>query len=507
MLYAPQRRCIPIKAVTLKNIQQYKKTKKVNKILAILLVVFLALSSCISASALSYNSWNLCTSQLDVSYFYSGGGSYVNSSWSVIRQRDWIASKNLSSTYNNYVISTDQDNNLIYQLEYIYDKGESQKAVDLGTRWNYLYNDIFNLLVDIEQLCGYSTNPPNINGKPVSTEAYQALYSQIEMLSDKLSELASDVKELYQLVQLDTSSAINNIGFSAIDLFDTLWNALGNVLAQVGTGSGSTNFFFGLSWTETDIANIANTVSGIVKTFAYALAVALFGINVTTTALQYELLTLRGGVKVFARVIFVKIWIDIAIPICLYILRIINSLTLQIISSFTANNVTIIRHGDLITHEINTGNGFIDGVVNAVFGIINFFSALVTTLPMIILIIVLCVCVCSVMVKLVARGFEITCLVTLSPIFFATLVGDTTSQYFKKFISAFLSTAGYIIFMAIVYVVARIWIDECTHMRVSGITDLAMSFISILPRCLIVIACCNIMRKPPKVLTSLVDGG
>ena len=140
--------------------------------------------------------------------------------------------------------------------------------------------------------------------------------------------------------------------------------------------------------------------------------------------------------------------------------------------------------------------------------IFNAIIEFITGFPSLILIIIMIVCIVLVIIKLVARCFELTCLVSLSPIFFATLVGEESKRYFRKFMSAFLSTAGYIAYVAIVYAVGTRWVAQATEPNlVSSLAQLFLPIISTLPRAIIIIACCRVMVKPPKVLLSLTDGG
>lgn len=453
---------------------------------------------CTSVSAVSYNSWNLITSQLDRSYFFSGGSS-LDSSWPTSTQNAWIAAYNLSYTFNQYIVSTNTSTNLIEQMQYMYDNGYPNQAVAYGTRWNDIWYEITNLISDVRYTCS--------NG---SITAAQNLCDQIRSEQDRLKNLADEITESYQITTFSFSSTDmgSNLSSSGIEVLDYLWKSLGTMLRTIGTNATNTDSLLGMSWTSSDIQAIVDTVSGLMKTFAYAIACILFGINVTTTSLQYEILTLRGGVKVFARVLLVKIWIDLAIPICIYALNIINSLARQIFTLFFVDNTSIFQMNNLVEFDVSTDNNFLESIIKAAEGIINFLANFIAKMPSLAIIIILVITICSVLIKIIARAFEITALTAISPLFFATLVGEETKRYFNKFISAFLSTAGYIVFIAIVYVVASKWIQQCTSAtNVSNWTDLALSVMNLLPKALIIIACCRIMKKPPKVLTSLFDGG
>ncbi|MCH5296044.1 MAG: type IV secretion system protein [Ruminococcus sp.] len=490
-----------ISKYNIKNINtlKIKKSNKLRrKIIAILLIIIVFSSAfCTSVSAVSYNSWNLIISQIDRSYFYQGGSS-LNSSWPTSTQNAWIAASNLSYTFNQYILSTNTSTNLVKQMQYMYDNGYSNQAVSYGTRWNDIWYEINDLITDVSYTCS--------NG---SVTAAQNLCDQIRSEQDRLRNLANEITTSYYTAYTakDYPSIANDISISGISALNTLWNMLGNILKTIGTNSANTDSLLGMSWTSGDIQGIANTVSGIVKTFAYALACILFGINVTTTSLQYEMLTLRGGVKVFARVLLVKFWIDLAIPICIYMLNMINSLAKQIFNLFTINSIVVFWQDDLIKFDVQTNNGILDTIIKATEKIINFFANFFFQLPILAITVVLIIVIVSVFIKIISRAFELTGLISISPIFFATLVSEETKHYFRKFAGAFLSTAGYMVFMAIVYAVASKWISQCSTASISNVPELAQAFFSVLPRTLIIIACCRIMKKPPKVLTSLFDGG
>lgn len=481
------------------SIKLQKKNKLRTKIIAVL-VIIISLSSifCTSVSAVTTNSWGLIKSQVDRNYFYSGGSS-LDYSWSVSAQNAWIAASNLSSTFNTYIVAPYINGNLIKQMEYIYDNGYSSQAVAYANRWNTIWYEISNLITDVSQIC------PNS-----SVTQAQNLYNQIQSEQEKLTKLANEITSSYSAVVSATNypEITNDLSTSGIGILNILWKNLGNILKSIGTNSSNSSSLLGMSWTSSDIENIANTVSSVVKTFAYALACILFGINVTTTSLQYEILTLRGGVKVFARVLLVKFWIDLAIPICIYMLNMINSLARQIFNLFTISNANIFSTVSIVTFKgVSTGNSIVDTFLSGIEKLINFLASIIYSGPILAVTIILIVVIISVFIKIISRAFELTALVSISPIFFATLVGEETKRYFWKFASAFLSTAGYIVFMAIVYAVASTWISQCSTASFSNQTELMKAFFSVLPRTLIIIACCRIMKKPPKVLTSLFDGG
>ena len=515
----------------LRIIGQQKQNKRLCRFLSVIIVVLILMSSAMMAvsAAITEESelgarehrFGLSIDQIDQSYFYLVDHSGVDKrKWSVIRQRCYYNCKSLVNTLNSFIVDTNFNKNIIKQIEYCYDHGHSSEAVDFGNKWNIIYVHVSDALNDTAQLVGHSESSiPVVNGEEVTTEQYQNLYSIIANQYTELYSLAKDVSAFYNSVKQEEDykrTASENPAVNAINnsksLTNRLWSLLGGVILDFGSGNSSASNFLGISVSSSSIEQTANKLSSIFKTLAYAVAVILFGVNITTTSLQNEILTLRGGVKVFARVILVKIWIDLAIPICIYVINIFNSITSQILTQFnvssSGNIITNIFTNDFVYNTSNTSSG-LEVIVGYIKSIFEAIKIILTGSPIIILFLVIAVCIVIVMVKMVARVFELTCLVAVSPVFFATLVGEESKRYFRKFISAFLSTAGYIVFVSITYIIATSWVAQSTpntFVTFDPTVNLVGNFINVLPKAIIIIACCRVVVKPPKVLTSLLDG-
>lgn len=486
--------------MNLKTKQILQSHKKRSKITAIILVILMLLSSMVinvSAATLNsspvgerYNSWNLCTSQVDTSYFYTGGSS-LDYSWDTATQNAWILCKRLADDFNTSVVETSTERNAVKMLEILHSNGFGYQAAAFGTRWNSLRNEINNLIVDCSVTCS-----TDIKGQ--SQNFYQSLQSAFDKFNTLLTEI-QDTYSIYLNYKLGKTALTDPLGQTCVTIFNYLWNGLGKTMATICVNSNSTANIFGLSLSYSGINNIVNVILPIIKTFAYALVVVLFGINITQTSLQNEILTLRGGIKIFARVILAKVWIDLAVPICMYVLKLINSLAAQVLNAFTVNNWSLASYQSAATTQSSP-------LLSALNTFINLATGFVNTLPTVCMIIAIIICVIAVFIKIISRVFELTALISLSPIFFATLVGDETRRYFKRFMSAFLSTAGYILFMAIVYAVASKWIQQCSSPSYNTIGEYFKYLFGMLPRTIIIIACCRLMSKPPKVLTGLFEG-
>lgn len=491
-----------MKQKSIVTIKQGKTLKKRNKIISIFLVVMIIIASSIVTVSARTNYWGLNVSQAATSYFVNSQ-MYLSSGWSVNRQNAWIECKNTTNKFNTYVVSVDPNLNVIHLLEELYTV-DANKAVELGTKWNQEFTNVQNLNTEASEQCAYGSLTVTLyNGTTVSEEMYDALYNNAKNISKEIDDLFKEIQQANYTATYEPASMFDENTNYVFSFFDKMWSSLGAVLMGFGVSDvDTTTTIFGTSFTTASIESFANSISGIVKTFAYAIVCILFAVNVTTTSLQYELLTLRGGVKIFARVILAKFWVDLAIPICMYSLRIINSLALQILLPFYSPSSLIFgSYGGAYTSP-QVDNAWWDfiGVI------VNFLASVINFLPMLILMIIVFICIAAVFIKIIARCFELTCLVSLSPLFFATLVGDETSRYFKKFFGAFLSTAAYIVYLTIVYAVCSTWIADVTTYGVVGSWgDFIGAVATVLPRTLVLIAICYVMWKPPKVLTSLID--
>lgn len=274
----------------LRDSEQLKRNRRLCKVLSVILVVLMCFSSVFMVVAARTTAWNLQISQVSTDYFVSiGFGGSPNYEWSIIRQRCFLYCKDLIRTYNDYTTNRDINFNLVKELDYCYNNGYSSEAVSIGNRWNTIYYHVIDALNDTKQLVGYgSAALPKINGKEVTVDQYQNLYNTISKQFDELNSIANEIRNLYQMtISGDASnSATGNVFGDSGSVLNFLWNRLGSAIKDIGAGSGNRNSFLGLTISSNSIKTIAESLSGVIKTFAYAIAVILFGVNLTTTALQ-----------------------------------------------------------------------------------------------------------------------------------------------------------------------------------------------------------------------------
>jgi hypothetical protein len=210
--------------------------------------------------------------------------------------------------------------------------------------------------------------------------------------------------------------------------------------------------------------------------------ILLWGIGIMQTAVSNELFTMRGGVKTFGKFFLAFLLMSLAGRLCVYILDISNWIT------------DIILDQDLaITVDHNYDSSWVSGPDIIIVGdVVDFLLSIVYLIPTLLMIAVVGIIAILISVKLMMRTFQLGILITISPCFFACTVSDSSMEYFKKFLNAFLSTAFEIVFMVMVYAAAKVWLLE------NSFFDHMIQWV------VIIIAMGIMMIKPPQFLKSLV---
>ncbi len=369
---------------------------------------------------------------------------------------------------------------------------------DMFDELNAKYYDLVKYLTDDPAFDTYNSGQVRFRSALDSAELtlfnVTIGYVDYQTPQTNLENAYKDFEETYNKFVLDNYDSFDNVNSLTDGLFgvsESLWDTIGFTIKSATVG-GAGGLIPGVtSYSSDDIEDFANSFTAVTKTVAYMLLVILFGVNIMETSLQFELFTLRGGVKVFGRLLIAKFWVDLAISICIATLNIINSIGSAIITQTEIAEI----FKSVPEYETNSGLWIIGPVI-------DFFNAIMFSFPLTIMALTVIVVIIIISIKLVIRTFELVCLVTLSPIFFATLIGEHTQSYFKKFFGSFLSVAANIVFIAIVYAVGSVWLVEIDTTVTNNLWTYTLF---ILPKIIILIAIAVCICKPPKCLTSLVD--
>lgn len=113
-----------------------------------------------------------------------------------------------------------------------------------------------------------------------------------------------------------------------------------------------------------------------------------------------------------------------------------------------------------------------------------------------------------IMIKLMLRTFELALYCSVSPAFFACLLGDATKGYFKRFIDGLLSSALSLVYMGLIYLAGSYWCKVLTmnNVGVDSPMDVLVWLSSAGPKVLVVLAMGFLILKPPLALRQLTGG-
>ena len=171
---------------------------------------------------------------------------------------------------------------------------------------------------------------------------YDTLYSDLETEFSKLQKLVNSGHVSPDLNDGDSPIGIANAVFW---LYKGLLNVMTDTFKSLSDSSVTSTVMYGF-----DYNSVADIIFPLFKIFAYALIIIFAGVNALETALQYEMFTMRGGVKILARLTFAKIWVDISLIVCRGIVAIATDWLGQI-TRLTADITNSIDVGVSLQHS------------------------------------------------------------------------------------------------------------------------------------------------------------
>ena len=316
---------------------------------------------------------------------------------------------------------------------------------------------------------------------------YDTLYSDLETEFSKLQKLVNSGHVSPDLNDGDSPIGIANAVFW---LYKGLLNVMTDTFKSLSDSSVTSTVMYGF-----DYNSVADTIFPLFKIFAYALIIIFTGVNALETALQYEMFTMRGGVKILARLTFAKIWVDISLIVCRGIVAIATDWLGQI-TRLTAD----------ITNSIDVGVSLQHSDAWIVGWIIDFFNGVLLAAGILLILLPLVVLILIMFVKLFIRSFELAMLQCVSPIFFACLTGEATKQYFKRFILTYISVVVEVVFMAVIWYIYVEYLNQAFSVSTQANTVLEMLSLEggIINFFMVSVGAYILMIKPPQVLKNLV---
>lgn len=335
----------------------------------------------------------------------------------------------------------------------------------------------------------------NLEGKEefqsAFTDAFNAISSELETdYTTPYFNLQSAFEDI-QSTDLSTSFFLTDAANAVSQWYTDILTAVGGWLTDFTSDNAETNSF------KFDLQEFINTFSGVFMVFASALMILLFGVNVLSSAIQYQLFTLKGAVTTIARLFFAELWVQLSTKICVMVIKIFNELLASILAEFTSSVKTASIHFSASRSGVWLVGDILDFFVNL------FPYLLVITIFLSIIIVFMIV-----YIKLVIRVLEIAMMIVVSPVFFACSVGEATMPYFKKFVSALIAVGAEIVFMAVVYIAYMWYISSNETTVIVQVYELYQggdTVKNLFTYVAITLACGIMMIRPPRVLRELVN--
>ena len=437
------------------------------------------------------------------SYRYKKSGE---SEWQYINGHEWVG---------NTAVNFDPDDADTYDIQIVVkdNKGTQVKnsfSLNVKAVSAYTRENLAELYKDFQTWYYQLTSAQK--EKIVSTdEGYGALATAVAAAESALNDTNNnqDWDTLYINLSQEFDKAKDNppstgTGTKLSNMTNTItkwlgeaFKSLGNALFYIDYDENSSNLF---AFDAYGFAISFSDVGGVINIFATSLLVLLWGVNLLNSALQYELFTLKGFAKSMGYLMLSKIWVDLSITVCYYIYQICHDLLGNIVST-----ISMFDFGSI---SIITENAFEESGVWIIGPILDFFMVLGIIIMVLVLAIPLLIFIVQILTKLFTRNFEIGLMMVISPVFFACLCGEETKQYFKRFITSFISVVAEILYMGIVYAAFMYYLHDWTTVTIDlgNLTaDSSKVIFGYFGFGIAFIGACILMKKPPKILKNLVS--
>lgn len=247
-----------------------------------------------------------------------------------------------------------------------------------------------------------------------------------------------------------------------------------------------------------DLNGFVDLFAPFFKTIGYGILVLLFGINLIHSAMQFELVNYKGVIKILVGLLLAKLWVDLSTDICI---ALIDTCTDIASSVFTSADEMIVFPSFDTLKSTDTGLWIIGELLNQLLDFVLLAPIIIVALAILIM--------CGlIMIKLMLRTFELALYCSVSPAFFACLLGDATKGYFKRFIDGLLSSALSLVYMGLIYLAGSYWCKVLTmnNVGVDSPMDVLVWLSSAGPKVLVVLAMGFLILKPPLALRQLTGG-
>lgn len=362
--------------------------------------------------------------------------------------------------------------------------------INWNTWWDWSHNDMRDRIMDeLETI--------KTGGVTASVDS-QAIKDSVDV--------AGELETFYETKTKAGSTEIEQtpIKFAntKIKLANEMWASVGSALKAGGDLTDSTvnssmdkkAQYMSLGVKNLDANPVYQGIINSLKLAAYSIVLLFFSVNLIETTLKYEIVSTRGFISVFGRMIFSKTIIDCSALICTKILGVVKWIASQTLDFITLSNQEVLK-----SSYSSTQSGL--WVIGK---IVDFFNSITNIAPILIMSLIVLIVSMLILGKLLIRSIQLAMMTVVSPLFFACATADVTRQYFRNFITGFLQCGMQIVFMVIVYGIGYTVLNSSA---ING--DIFMAFSSSTMnayRAIIVYVVMGIMIvKPPRFLTNAIN--
>lgn len=360
------------------------------------------------------------------------------------------------------------------------------------TWWNWSHNDLRDRIMDELETIKTSGVKANVDSQVIKDSVDVA--GELETFYDTKTKSGSTEIEQTPIKFANTK----------IKLANEMWASVGSALKAGGDLSDSTvnssmdkaakYMSLGVNLNNLDANPVYSGIINSLKLAAYSIVLLFFSVNLIETTLKYEIVSTRGFISVFGRMIFSKTIIDCSALICTKILGVVKWIASQTLDFITLSNQEVLK-----SSYSSTQSGL--WVIGK---IVDFFNSITNIAPILIMSLIVLIVSMLILGKLLIRSIQLAMMTVVSPLFFACATADVTKQYFRNFITGFLQCGLQIVFMVIVYGIGYTVLNSSA---ING--DIFMAFSSSTMnayRAIIVYVVMGIMIvKPPRFLTNAIN--
>ncbi len=370
--------------------------------------------------------------------------------------------------YNEDIYELIDDFNKLSESQQISVKSDLDRiARSLGRYDHGLFMEIHDFMLD--------------SNDPHTTYECNNYITHIQDIFREFSDLKSKIHNMAVSVSNESTRFFYDPIFN---ILSGIWQFFGKTI-RMGTGAEADTLFFSYA----KILSFATQYKPIFLSLSYLVFIISFFSSMMNSVVRFDIADPKVMIKAFVQLIIGKVFLDTAFSVCLLIVSILNDLASQIVQ--TGSNLVLRANLTTVTSDIPV-----------IAPLITFFRTLILALPLVIFCVAVIVSILKCIIKLMVRALELTCLITISPVFFAFLAGESTKKYFERFLMAFASVAVSIVFIAMLYAIGCQMIADAGSER----TMLDISAWPTLGTLIGLWAICTFINKPPKIFSQILSG-